>query len=175
MKRYWLLLLVLACLLTGCSDEDTTDRKDDDGGKRTAATTAPTEDAEEQARGEMLELVAAREVTCVEDDTAFVLQAEVELPPYAELMAQVWEEAEAAAESEEDFGAKLFELTLAAATGENVTRSVSLELSPAQAAWSQEELQALAEEAAFQAELEEFCMEIVMGYAPELTWEEDEA
>ncbi len=99
------------------------------------------------------------------------LTATVSMPDYSAYMLQFMEEAEQNAKNEEDFGVQLYALVEAAsAEAENTcTREITVSLSEAnekKSKWSEAELTELAREAAFQAEVEEFCIELLAQSYP---------
>ncbi len=131
-----------------------------------AAGGAGTTDRYETAMQERITVEAYQ----VEDDET--LTASVSMPDYSAYMLQFLEEAEQDAQDEGDFGSKLYALVAAAtAEAENTcTRDITVSLSetdPEKSNWSEAELMELAREAAFRAEVEEFCIELLAELYPD--------
>lgn len=101
------------------------------------------------------------------------MTATVTLPDYSGYMLACLSEAEAAARDEEDFEKQLYALVTEAAADApaDCTREVTIDLTAlndkkAQKDWRYEELAAAAQQAAFDAEVEEFCLQLLTEAYP---------
>ena len=97
----------------------------------------------------------------------------VTMPDYSAYMLQYMAQAGETAKDEDDFEQKLYKLVLEAAADAppDCTREVSVNLSAlnekkAQKDWTEKELIAAAQQAAFDAEVEEFCLGLLAGSYP---------
>ena len=114
--------------------------------------------------------------TCrVEEDalTGLTMTATVTTPDYSAYMLQYMEQAAQSAKDEQDFEQALYKLVLDAVADapQSCTREVTVNLSAlnqkkAQADWSEKELLSAAQQAAFDAEVEEFCLGLLAGSYP---------
>ena len=105
--------------------------------------------------------------------TGVGMTATVTMPDYSAYMLQYMEQAAQSAKDEQDFEQALYKLVLNAATDapQSCTREVTVNLSAlnekkAQADWSEKELLSAAQQAAFDAEVEEFCLGLLAGSYP---------
>lgn len=101
------------------------------------------------------------------------MTATVTMPDYSKYMLVCLPEAEAAAKNEADFEKQLYTLVSKAADGApaDCTREVTIDLTAlndrkAQKDWKYEELVDAARQAAFDAEVEEFCLQLLAGEFP---------
>lgn len=105
--------------------------------------------------------------------TGVGMTATVTMPDYSAYMLQYMAQAGETAKDEADFEQKLYKLVLEAAADapQDYTREVSVNLSAlnekkAQKDWTEKELIAAAQQAAFDAEVEEFCLGLLAGSYP---------
>lgn len=105
--------------------------------------------------------------------TGVGMTATVTMPDYSSYMLQYMAQAGETAKDEDDFEQKLYKLVLEAAADAppDCTREVSVNLSAlnekkAQKDWTEKELIAAAQQAAFDAEVEEFCLGLLAGSYP---------
>lgn len=137
---------------------------------------------ESKTLGELKEQVSLLDYQ-IEDENGFLTaEVSVSMPDYSVLMGQCVQEAEKNAKDEEDFENKLYELTVQACSGEypTVQRSVTVDLTQLdekkeKGDWTQEDILSAAQDAAFQAEEEEFCLEIIASSYPLDSGESEEA
>ncbi|MGN0478226.1 MAG: hypothetical protein ACI4GO_02215 [Hominenteromicrobium sp.] len=127
--------------------------------------------ASERLEGELKEKITMGNYH-VETDTltGVGMTATVTMPDYSAYMLQYAVQAGETAKDEEDFEQKLYKLVLEAAAEApaDCTREISVNLSvlnekKAQKDWTEKELIAAAQQAAFDAEVEEFCLELLSG------------
>lgn len=111
----------------------------------------------------------------VEEDalTGLTMTVTVTTPDYSAYMLQYMAQAEETAKDENDFERTLYELVLDAVADapQSCTREVTVNLSAlnekkAQADWSEKELLSAAQQAAFDAEVEEFCLGLLVSSYP---------
>lgn len=160
-----------AALFAGCGGEP--------DGVRTTQT-----DESLRLQEEMERTVQVGEMEIAEDESGQpVLTAQVSLPDYSAYFADCMEEAAEGTEDEAAFEKRLFELAFERASGdgaetgterEPVSYTVTVKLAQINAekpaeSWTQEELTRLAAEAAFEAELEEFSVNLWGSYLIQTT------
>lgn len=184
MKRnLWVLLLVAGLLLAGCNGEKSAPAKNSGDSKKPSSEQTPSAQPgsgsnvpviqDNPYRKDLIAQINVISVECVEENGFYTLNAQLELPPYGQMIRDVWEETEKSAKTSEEFGELLFQKLAELAENETtVSTEILLSISSEEATLGEEELQALAAEAALDRELDAFCMEIVMECAPELVFEE---
>lgn len=121
----------------------------------------------------LVALASATSTRCTQDGSNLILTAQVRAPRYEELMERHHAEAEEQASNWEDYEKRLYDLVLndAKASNSYTTVEVTVNLSdidPAKTEWSEDELNAAAEQAAFDEAAEDFAMDAVMEGAPSL-------
>lgn len=118
--------------------------------------------------------IAVESCTVESDDAQRTqLTATVSLPDYSAYMLDCLAEAERTAKDENDFEEKLYALVLDAAADapDSATREIAVDLTAlddgkAPEDWTETELDAAARDAAFDAEVEEFCLALLTETYP---------
>ena len=111
----------------------------------------------------------------------YYIEAEVECPDYKKYFEETWKEADENTKTEEEFNDALFEAVIDLANKEEdlVVRSVKINVSDMDFEksenyeWEEEEMLLMAKEAAVQQDLENFCMDLLLGISPSLEAEDE--
>ncbi len=119
----------------------------------------------------LVELASASNTRCTWEGNDLILTAQVRAPRYEDLMERHHAEAEANASNWEDYEKRLYDLMLKDAKENNsyTTVNVTVNLSyidPSRTEWSDNELETIAEQAAFDEAAEDFAMAAIMEGAP---------
>lgn len=170
-RRRWIWALALTAAVTaGCvKAEKTPERR-----------STQTEESEKSQKA--MEALAVPEDLELEEDEYGLLEltAKVRIPDYSWYFSENWEEAAAGAKDEKEFEVRLFQMAEETVSGGDVQweeREITVSLSLADEArkaedWSQEELEELARQEAFQKELGEFALSLMGDWMSEETdWE----
>lgn len=137
----------------------------------------------EKYAGEMQEKITMGYYHVETDESENVsMTAEVTLPDYSAYMAQCLEQAALEAKDEKDFEEKLYKLVLEATkeAPADATREVAVDLTAldpekVQRDWTLKELTEAVRQAAFDAEVEEFCLDLLRDSFPTEYFTESEA
>lgn len=127
---------------------------------------------ESKSRMALQENISVEEYSIEEDDTGSLrASVTVTLPDYSYYMEQCAKEAAKSTEKEQELEERLYELTARAAekgdafcTKEMVLNLSEIDEKKTADKWKDADIEAAAREAAFDEELEEFCLRVMAGY-----------